>query len=78
MSSSQPRARNGQRHHRRAIGQHDLAYFRRAALAGTENVVDIAGLEFGDRFCTDHAAIGNHTHVANTEAVAQPGNDRQQ
>ena len=68
-----PRARNGQRHHRRAIGQYDLAYFGRAALAGTEDVIDTAGLEFGDRLGTDHAAIGDHAHVADAEAIAQPG-----
>src|SRR5208283_4298088 len=73
-----PRARNGQRHHRRAIGQHDLAYFGRAALAGAEDVVDAARLEFGHRFSTDHAAIGDHAHAADTEAIAQPADDRQQ
>ena len=78
MSSSQPRARNGQRYHRPAIGQHDLAYFGRAALAGAEDVIDAAGLEFGDRLGTDHAAIGDHADVADTKAIAQPGDARQQ
>src|SRR5271165_565124 len=72
------RSRNGQRHHRLAIGQHDFPHFGRAALAGAEDVVDAACLEFGDRVGTDHAAIGDHAHVADAEAIAQPGDDRQQ
>jgi hypothetical protein len=40
MSIALSRARHGQRHHRRAIGQHDRADFGRAARAGAEDVID--------------------------------------
>jgi hypothetical protein len=60
------------------IGQHDLPNFGCASLAGAEDVVDTACLEFGDRVGTDHAAVSDHAHLAYAETIAQPGNDRQQ
>jgi hypothetical protein len=38
------------------------------------DVIDAACLELSDRSSTDYAAVGDHAHVADTEAIAQPGN----
>src|ERR1700712_546852 len=41
-------------------------------------IIDAACLKFGNGLGTDHAAIGDDAHVADPEAIAQPGHDRQQ
>jgi hypothetical protein len=68
----------GQRHHRLVVGEHDLAHFAVAALAGTEDIFEAARFQFGDRLCTDHPAVSNQAHPGNAEALAQARDNRQQ
>jgi hypothetical protein len=67
----------GQRHHRLVVGEHDLAHFAVAALAGTEDKFDATHLQLGDRLGTDHPAVGNHAHPGNAKTLAQAPDNRQ-
>src|ERR1700736_2248566 len=62
---------NDQRHHRLVVGQHNLAHFAVAALAGTKDIFLATRLQFGDRLRTDHPAVSNQAHPSNAKALAQ-------
>ena len=70
--------RDDQRHHRLAVRQHDLAHLLVGALARAEDVLDATRFQLDDRLVTDHAAIGDHAHPREAEALAQTVDDRQQ
>jgi len=53
------------------VGEHDPARDRVGALAGAENVFELALFEAGDRIGRDHAAIGDPADAADMEARAQ-------
>src|SRR6478672_5761506 len=72
------RPRYDKRHHRLAVGQHDLAYLGVTAFTRPEDVVDAAPFELSDRLGADHAPIGDHAHPPDAEAFAQARDDRQQ
>ena len=69
---------DGQRHARRGVGEHDIAHHLVGALAGAEQIQQLALLERRHRLGADHAAVGDHADPADREAPAQPVDHRDQ
>ena len=64
-------ARDDERHARSWIVQHDLLHLLGRALTHTQDIFEAALFEAGDGLRTDHAAIGHHADPADSEALAQ-------
>jgi hypothetical protein len=73
-----PRALDKQRRQRRFILEHEPTDDGAAALAGAENVFELAFLQRRDCGGGDHAAVGDDAHPADVKALAQTVDNWQQ
>ena len=69
-------ARDDKRHARGWIVQHNLLHLLGRALTHTQDIFEAALFEAGDGLRTDHAAIGHHADPADSEALTQPVDHR--
>ena len=65
-----------ERHARLGIVEDDLVHLLGGALAHTQDVFEAALLEVGDGLGTDHAAVGHDADPADSKALAQPVDHR--
>ena len=73
-----PRALDEQRRQGLLVLEHQAADDGAAALAGAENVFELALLQRRDRGGRDHATVGDDADPADMEALAQTVDNRQQ
>ena len=73
-----PRALDEQRRQRLLVLEHEAADDGAAALAGAENVFELALFQRRDGGSGDHAAVGDDAYPADMEALAQTVDNRQQ
>ena len=67
-----------QRHERRSIVEHDIAYQLVGPLAHAKNVKQATCLQCGNGLGADHATVGDDADAADREAFAQPVDHRHQ
>jgi hypothetical protein len=68
----------GERYERRGIREHDLAHQLVGALAGAEDIEEVARLEPSNGLGADHAAVGDDADAADREPPLQPIDHRKQ